>query len=79
MLLQRSPAATQNHTGSSQKQIELCMSAIHKAHAQEMAVGIHCTAGLGRTGVMVACYLIQQGMSAKNAIICAASRIGNDW
>jgi atypical dual specificity phosphatase len=52
----------------SQKQIDLCMSAIHKAHTQEMAVGIHCTAGLGRTGVMLACYFIGQDMSAKNAI-----------
>ena len=52
----------------SQKQIELCMSAIQKAHSQDMAVGVHCTAGLGRTGVIVACYLIMQGMAAKNAI-----------
>ncbi len=52
----------------SDKQIDLCMSAIQKAHSQEMAVGVHCTAGLGRTGVILACYLIVQGMSAKNAI-----------
>ena len=52
----------------SPKQIELCMSSIQKAHAQELAVGIHCTAGLGRTGVMLACYFITQDMSAKNAI-----------
>jgi atypical dual specificity phosphatase len=52
----------------SQKQIDLCMSAIHKAHTQEMAVGVHCTAGLGRTGVILACYFIGQDMSAKNAI-----------
>jgi atypical dual specificity phosphatase len=52
----------------SQKQIDLCMSAIQKAHSQEMAVGVHCTAGLGRTGVIVASYFIMQGMSSKNAI-----------
>jgi len=52
----------------SQKQIDLCMSAIQKAHAQEMAVGVHCTAGLGRTGVILACYFVGQNMSAKNAI-----------
>jgi atypical dual specificity phosphatase len=51
-----------------EKQIELCMSAIQKAHSQEMAVGVHCTAGLGRTGVILACYFITQDMSAKNAI-----------
>jgi atypical dual specificity phosphatase len=52
----------------SQKQIDLCMSAIEKAHSQEMAVGVHCTAGLGRTGVVLACYFITQDISAKNAI-----------
>jgi len=52
----------------SQKQIDLCMSAIHKAHSQDMAVGVHCTAGLGRTGVILACYFVEQNMSAKNAI-----------
>jgi atypical dual specificity phosphatase len=51
-----------------EKQIELCMSAIQKAHSQDMAVGVHCTAGLGRTGVILACYFITQDMSAKNAI-----------
>ncbi len=52
----------------SQKQIDLCLSAIQKAHSQEMAVGVHCTAGLGRTGVILACYFVSQDMSAKNAI-----------
>ena len=52
----------------SPKQIDLCMSAIHKAHSQDMSVGVHCTAGLGRTGVILACYFITQDMSAKNAI-----------
>jgi len=52
----------------SPKQIDLCMSAIRKAHDQDMAVGVHCGAGLGRTGVILACYFITQDMSAKNAI-----------
>ena len=33
-----------------------------------MAVGVHCTAGLGHAGVILACYFITQDMSAKNAI-----------
>jgi len=52
----------------SESQIELCMSAIAKAHSQDMGVGIHCGAGLGRTGVILACYFVNQDMSAMNAI-----------
>lgn len=52
----------------SQKQIELCLSAIDKANAQQMPVGIHCTAGLGRTGTMLACYFVKHGLSADAAI-----------
>jgi atypical dual specificity phosphatase len=51
------------------KQIELCLSAIDKAHARNFAVAIHCGAGLGRTGTMLACYLIKKkGMTATEAI-----------
>jgi atypical dual specificity phosphatase len=33
-----------------------------------MGVAIHCAAGLGRTGVVVACFFIDKGLNAKNAI-----------
>jgi atypical dual specificity phosphatase len=32
------------------------------------AVGVHCLAGLGRTGTMIACYLVTLGRSADDAI-----------
>lgn len=32
------------------------------------AVGVHCLAGLGRTGTMIACYLVTRGLSAVEAI-----------
>lgn len=32
------------------------------------AVGVHCLAGLGRTGTMIACYLVTRGRSAQEAI-----------
>lgn len=51
-----------------QEQIRDCLSAISKAHARGLGVGIHCGAGLGRTGVMLACYFVEKKLSATNAI-----------
>jgi len=31
-------------------------------------VAVHCGAGLGRTGTMLACYLVSRGMSAEEAV-----------
>ncbi len=52
----------------SQKQIELCLSAIEKAQANGLAAAIHCGAGLGRTGTMLACYFVKKGMTAPAAV-----------
>jgi atypical dual specificity phosphatase len=51
-----------------QKQIDLCLSAIEKARTQHLGVGVHCGAGLGRTGAIIACYLVTQDMTAREAI-----------
>jgi atypical dual specificity phosphatase len=51
-----------------QEQLDRCVSAIDRALDQKMGVAVHCTAGLGRTGVVLACHLIAHGMSAANAI-----------
>lgn len=52
----------------SPEQVDQCLSAIAKAHERKMGVCIHCGAGLGRTGVILACYLVTRDFSAKNAI-----------
>lgn len=52
----------------SQKQIEVAMSAIAKAHEKRLGVAIHCTAGLGRTGTMLACWFVRQGHPSQAAI-----------
>ncbi len=51
-----------------QEQLQRCVSAILKAHERKMGVAIHCAAGLGRTGVVLACFFIDKGLSSSNAI-----------
>jgi atypical dual specificity phosphatase len=52
----------------SQEQLRRAVSAIVRANGQKMGVAVHCTAGLGRTGVVLAAYFVSGGLSASNAI-----------
>jgi len=51
-----------------QEQLDRCISAIERANSHGMGVAIHCGAGLGRTGVILAAYFVTKGLSAQNAI-----------
>ncbi|MFL5241201.1 MAG: dual specificity protein phosphatase family protein [Gemmataceae bacterium] len=49
-------------------QLDRAVSAINRAIEQQMGVAVHCGAGLGRTGVVLAAYLVKKGLSPQNAI-----------
>ena len=51
-----------------QEQLDRCVSAIRKAMERQMGVGVHCGAGLGRTGVVLASYLVAKGHPPDNAL-----------
>jgi atypical dual specificity phosphatase len=51
-----------------QEQLEQSLATIERANAQGMGVAVHCGAGLGRTGVVLACWFVTRDMTAKNAI-----------
>ncbi len=51
-----------------QEQLERCVSAILRANEKGMGVAVHCEAGMGRTGTVLAAYFVARGMSAAEAI-----------
>jgi atypical dual specificity phosphatase len=51
-----------------QEQLDRCLATIRRANEHNLGVAVHCGAGLGRTGVVLACYFVTRDMNAKNAI-----------
>jgi atypical dual specificity phosphatase len=51
-----------------QDDLDKCVAVIERAHQRKMGVAVHCGAGLGRTGVILACYFASKDLGAKNAI-----------
>jgi atypical dual specificity phosphatase len=55
-------------TAPTQEDLDRCVSAIQKAQERGMGVAVHCAAGQGRTGTVIACYFVAQGDQATAAI-----------
>ncbi len=51
-----------------QEQLERVVSAVVRATERGMGVAVHCGAGLGRTGVVLAAYFVTKGLTAANAV-----------
>lgn len=41
---------------------------VNQARRSGLATAVHCRAGLGRTGTMIACYLVHEGHSSEEAL-----------
>lgn len=50
------------------RQLQLAIDAIDRAKSAGMGVAVHCLAGKGRTGTVLAGYFVSRGMSAAEAI-----------
>lgn len=50
------------------RQLDHLLATIRKATAAGMGVAVHCGAGLGRTGTVLAAYLVAAGLSARDAV-----------
>lgn len=52
----------------SDRQFEVILETIRKANQSGLGAAVHCAAGRGRTGTVLAAYFVAQGLGAREAI-----------
>ncbi len=55
-------------TAPSQNDLQTAIDAIRKAKDSQLGAAVHCAAGLGRTGTILAAWFVAEGMTSTDAI-----------